>query len=168
MNKRKQKELRQLRSPLTLEQVEKRISEAAKAAPAPLHTTTISPGAWGGLGPSLVAAIMGSPPFLHGHGGRARHGFSGIVMDEQDPLQVGDLVTRDGSDVHIVRSIGFGGDHGEFECLVPPMPDTWDGRQWARVGDIERNLTRRYVRLSDEQLESVQDLLPDWLADVPA
>lgn len=53
-------------------------------------------------------------------------------------FRVGDLVTRDGTDIHRVTEI----DNDYFcltvECIKAPLGG------WCKVGEIERNLSRRY------------------------
>ena len=54
---------------------------------------------------------------------------------------VGDYVTRDGSDVQLVKDLDWGGECGTFVCVVAPA----DG--WCAVGEEEFNLCRRYSRV---------------------
>ena len=78
----------------------------------------------------------------------------------REPFQLYDLVTRDGSDVHVVTYLTEGGFSGDFECLVAPVSG------WCNVGDVEHNVCGRYSFLYDEQLARVEDLLPDWVRDM--
>lgn len=60
--------------------------------------------------------------------------------EADDRYGIGDLVTRDGTDVQRVISLdGDGADTGEFECVKAPASG------WCKVGEIEFNLTRRYA-----------------------
>ena len=62
-------------------------------------------------------------------------------------MKIGDLVTRDGSDVHVVRYVSEDEFSGEFECLVAPAS------QWCAVNDVENNLCRRYSALNSTENE---------------
>lgn len=53
----------------------------------------------------------------------------------------GDIVTRDGTDEHLIVSINAAGDLIEVECVVAPS------EPWTRVGEREHNLARRYTWL---------------------
>lgn len=70
-------------------------------------------------------------------------------------FQVGDIVTRDGTDRQKV--IAVDGDLIEVKCVKEPLG--WlqeDGTRdppWCRVGDRERNLTRRYSYPEDTIIE---------------
>jgi hypothetical protein len=58
---------------------------------------------------------------------------------------VGDYVTRDGTDVHLVLSLIYdGGDAGEFLCVVEPHLREGSNEPWIKKGEREFNLTRRY------------------------
>lgn len=58
---------------------------------------------------------------------------------------VGDLVTRDGTDVQRCIDLqGDGADVGVFVCVVAPKPWADGEPAWCAVGDTETNLTRRY------------------------
>lgn len=54
----------------------------------------------------------------------------------------GDYVTRDGTDVQLVKDMDDDGDTATFVCVVAPK----DG--WCQVGEEEFNLCRRYNRVS--------------------
>jgi hypothetical protein len=67
---------------------------------------------------------------------------------ENDQFKVGDLVTRDGTDVQRVLDKNAD-DQILVECLVAPQ-GYWqdDGTQaepWVKVGEQEWNLARRYT-----------------------
>jgi hypothetical protein len=57
---------------------------------------------------------------------------------------VGDYVTRDGTDVHLVVDIDEWGDLGTFRCVKEPAPYEPGDAPWIRLGEDECNLTRRY------------------------
>lgn len=58
---------------------------------------------------------------------------------------VGDYVTRDGTDVHIVISLNDKrADAGEFQCVIEPAIYEGTDEPWIKKGEIETNLTRRY------------------------
>jgi len=57
-------------------------------------------------------------------------------------LQVGDYVTRDGTDVHLVTYLTDDGTFGDFKCIREPS------EKWTDVGDTESNISRRYTFLS--------------------
>lgn len=54
----------------------------------------------------------------------------------------GDYVTRDGTDVQLVKDMSECGDLATFVCVVAPT----DG--WCEVGEEEVNLCRRYSRVN--------------------
>lgn len=53
----------------------------------------------------------------------------------------GDHVTRDGTDVHLVKDMTDDGYSATFVCVVAPASG------WASVGEEEPNLCRRYERV---------------------
>jgi hypothetical protein len=53
----------------------------------------------------------------------------------------GDHVTRDGTDVHVVRNMTDCGTCADFECIRAPAEG------WIAVGEVEHNLCRRYSRI---------------------
>lgn len=57
-------------------------------------------------------------------------------------LQVGDRVTRDGTDIHVVVSLLPDAHSGEFRCELAPASG------WCKVGDVEFNLASRYRSLT--------------------
>lgn len=63
-------------------------------------------------------------------------------------FKVGDIVTRDGTDLHRVVDINDAGDLIDVECIKEPLgyleDDGSRSEPWARLGDIETNLARRY------------------------
>jgi hypothetical protein len=60
-------------------------------------------------------------------------------MAQYCTFRVGDLVTREGTDLHRVLSLTEDSYAGEFECVQAPETG------WCKVGDIEHNVTRRYA-----------------------
>lgn len=65
--------------------------------------------------------------------------------DYDNRYGVGDYVTRDGTDIHIVVSLNSErADAGEFRCVVEPAIYGGDTDPWIRKGETEFNLTRRY------------------------
>lgn len=62
---------------------------------------------------------------------------------------IGDLVTRDGTDIHIVIEVDD--DLITVTCIKEPAIPYGCDEPWIRVGEVERNLTRRYepVALTD-------------------
>jgi len=70
------------------------------------------------------------------------------------PFKIGDIVTRDGTDLHrIVDMNGEGGDLIEVECIKEPLgflnEDGSRDEPWTRLGEREWNLTRRYDHAGD-------------------
>jgi hypothetical protein len=63
-------------------------------------------------------------------------------MSDWKLFQVGDLVTRDGTDVQRILSLGY--DTLTVECVRAPD----DG--WCEVGDTEFNMSRRYSFAGEE------------------
>lgn len=70
----------------------------------------------------------------------------GAIPD--DLWQVGDIVTRDGTDEHEILSFHAGRDIFDVKCIKEPS-DTW-----AKVGEIETNLVRRYSFVRPENQTS--------------
>lgn len=66
-------------------------------------------------------------------------------------FQVGDLVTRDGTDVHFIDSHNgcdiYEPDMLEVVCIIEPE------NKWIKVGEKESNLARRYQYLDQERNE---------------
>jgi hypothetical protein len=60
---------------------------------------------------------------------------------EYGKFAVGDYVTRDGSDVQLVKDLTDDGFCGTFVCVVAPSSG------WCAVGEDEFNLCRRYSRV---------------------
>lgn len=58
-----------------------------------------------------------------------------------DQLSIGETVTRNGSDVHVVTGVDHAGDLVNALCIVP------DDQGVFKVGDSEWNLARRYSRV---------------------
>lgn len=56
---------------------------------------------------------------------------------DQEKFEPGDLVTRSGSDVHIIRNIDF--DHLTMDVIC--IRGSW----WVKYGQAETNLIRRYT-----------------------
>lgn len=52
---------------------------------------------------------------------------------------IGDIVSRDGTDEHVVTGVNEAGDLIDVKCVKRPT----DG--WIEVGETESNLTRRYT-----------------------
>ena len=63
---------------------------------------------------------------------------AGVQRSQDDDFALGDLVTRDGSDLHLVTYLCEDGYSGEFLCVQPPTTG------WIEVGETESNLARRY------------------------
>lgn len=57
----------------------------------------------------------------------------------------GDHVTRDGTDVHLVKDMSADGFSASFVCTVAPATG------WTQVGEEELNLCRRYARLKRDE-----------------
>lgn len=55
---------------------------------------------------------------------------------------VGDYVTRDGTDIHVVVSLTPDKYAGEFRCIKEPK------EKWINLNETEYNLARRYQRLA--------------------
>lgn len=63
-------------------------------------------------------------------------------------FQVGDVVTRDGTDRHKVLEINDAGDLMHVECIKEPLgyrnEDGTRDAPWCKLGETEWNLPRRY------------------------
>lgn len=66
----------------------------------------------------------------------------------------GDHVTRDGSDVHLVKDMNADGFAATFVCVVAP------GTGWTAVGDEEFNVCRRYERVTLNETTGHWELAP--------
>lgn len=70
-----------------------------------------------------------------------------LTMHREGPFKVGDLVTRDGSDVHLVVGADEDGWCIDVECIEAPSTG------WISVGETECNLGGRYLRVTQDQLD---------------
>jgi len=61
---------------------------------------------------------------------------------DEDNFRVGELVTRDGTDIHRVTKADEG--YGSVEVVCVKAPATG----WCKVGDVESNLGARYQRVA--------------------
>jgi hypothetical protein len=65
--------------------------------------------------------------------------------------RVGDVVTRDGTDEHIITQIADRpqefGDVMTVKCIKEPAQDGFGNPPWCKLGEEESNLTRRYTWL---------------------
>lgn len=64
-------------------------------------------------------------------------------MRSEDVFQIGDLVSRDGTDVQRVTRVDDDGHCITVVCVRAPLTG------WCKVGDMEDNLTRRYSFAGD-------------------
>lgn len=68
-------------------------------------------------------------------------------------FRVGDLVTRDGSDVHRIVAMNEAGDLIEVECIKEPLgwlnDDGTRGEPWTTLGAREWNVPCRYEHAGD-------------------
>lgn len=68
-------------------------------------------------------------------------------------FKAGDNVSRDGSDLHRVIEVNDAGDLITVECIKEPLgyfeDDGSRSEPWARLGEIETKLARRYVFAGD-------------------
>jgi hypothetical protein len=55
-------------------------------------------------------------------------------------FHVGDIVSRDGTDEHIVENVWRDGQMIEVRCIKEPED------KWIEVGETESNLARRYKK----------------------
>jgi hypothetical protein len=69
---------------------------------------------------------------------------------EYGKFAVGDYVTRDGSDVQLVKDLTDDGFCGTFVCVVAPSSG------WCAVGEEECNLCRRYTRVDFKPNDQVK------------
>lgn len=57
--------------------------------------------------------------------------------------EVGDIVTRDGTDEHVINDIDY--DYMLIGVTCTKEPQAYDGNEpWAKIGKYESNLIRRY------------------------
>ena len=63
---------------------------------------------------------------------------AGVQRSQNADFALGDLVTRDGSDLHLVTYLTEDGFSGDFLCVQAPNTG------WIAVGETESNLARRY------------------------
>jgi hypothetical protein len=69
-------------------------------------------------------------------------------------IGVGDIVTRDGTDKHLVYGINESGDLLDVVCIKEPSSP------WTHIGETESNLTRRYSLL-EKAIYKVIDEFPE-------
>jgi hypothetical protein len=67
----------------------------------------------------------------------------------------GDHVTRDGTDVHLVKDMTPDGFAATFVCVVAPAT------KWITIGEEEHNLCRRYTRLKQTECTQQWSLDPE-------
>lgn len=67
----------------------------------------------------------------------------------------GDHVTRDGTDVHLVKDMTADGFAATFVCVVAPATE------WTAVGEEEFNVCRRYARLKRDEVTQEWKQDPD-------
>lgn len=72
-----------------------------------------------------------------------------LPLDLQTPhFRVGDIVTRDGTDLQRVISTNGDDQHAPdmiaVECIKDPATDELSPIPWCRLGEREENLARRY------------------------
>lgn len=65
-------------------------------------------------------------------------------MCEKRELKKGDIVTRDGTDEHLVFSENEGYGNIDVVCIKEPHVTDGNGKPWISIGEIETNLERRY------------------------
>ena len=53
-------------------------------------------------------------------------------------FEIDDIVTRDGTDAHIVKDVYYYGYMVEVECIKEPED------KWIQLGEVECNFARRY------------------------
>lgn len=74
-------------------------------------------------------------------------------LDQYRQFKVGDLVSRDGTDVQRVTEINEAGDLITVVCIEEPPgfleDDGTRGEPWCKVGETETNLARRYQYAGD-------------------
>lgn len=61
------------------------------------------------------------------------------TRDQYHPFLVGDVVSRDGTDEHLVYSVNDAGDLIGVVCIKEPSS------QWTKLGETESNMARRYT-----------------------
>lgn len=68
-----------------------------------------------------------------------------VAFGDTPSFKVGDKVTRDGSDIHVVEAVE--GDWGLIvvRCIKAPVSG------WINVGETESNLPRRYTLVTDNE-----------------
>lgn len=59
-----------------------------------------------------------------------------------EEYKVGDIVTRDGTDEHVIKDIDYDYMLVGVECTKEPRAE--DGEPWTKLGEYESNLIRRY------------------------
>jgi hypothetical protein len=64
-------------------------------------------------------------------------------------FEVGDIVTRDGTDRQRVIEVDDDGMCMEVECIQAPAPYSEGEKPWCEVGEREHNLQRRYTYADD-------------------
>jgi hypothetical protein len=80
-----------------------------------------------------------------------------IERHQDGHFRVGDLVTRDGTDIHRVTEAdwegGYAPDIITVVCVQEPLgflnDDGSRGEPWTKVGESETNMARRYSHVGD-------------------
>ncbi len=84
---------------------------------------------------------------------------NGGYRSQDGTYGVGDLVTRDGTDVHKVISLEPDGFAGEFVCVVEPALRGNEETPWITLGDTQYNLCRRYSLVEEPGTDGQADEL---------
>lgn len=85
-------------------------------------------------------AALNLPPFRNGDVPKDK--WAGLLPIDAYGYLVGDYVTRDGTDIQLVKEIDdFCDTCGTFVCVVAPKDN------WCAVGEEEFNLCRRYSKI---------------------
>ncbi len=80
-------------------------------------------------------------------------------------FKVGDLVSRDGTDVHRIIAVNGAGDLIDVECIREPLgylnDDGSRDTPWTRLGETEIGLASRYDHVG-AVIDHVGKMGPSW------
>jgi hypothetical protein len=82
---------------------------------------------------------------IYSDGKQRRTGFT-LIGKSSEPVEigVGDIVTRDGTDLHLVYGVNELRDLISVICIKEPEKCESDDGPWIKIGETEHNFARKY------------------------
>lgn len=93
---------------------------------------------------------------IYPEGKQRRTGFTLIrKIRESMEIGIGDIVTRDGTDWHLVYGVNASGDLISVICIKEPNKRDSDDSPWIKLGETEHNLVGRYSLLKKANYDTI-------------